>query len=88
MCVGESGETENRKKVREREERLIGILVLCRGRDARKAEIISLVELNLNGRVHDPQFFKAQVKPKQQRGSFNLNINKNVMQEHVFSYPS
>lgn len=46
MCVGESGtkrESESERK------RLIGILVLCRGGDAREVEIISLVELNLIG---------------------------------------
>lgn len=49
---------ERVQSARVRRERLIGVLVLCRGRDAREAEIISLVELNLNGAaVRDPQFF-------------------------------
>lgn len=36
------------KWVREQEERLIGVLALCTGRDARDTEIILLVVLNLN----------------------------------------
>lgn len=57
-CMHVCGRECNRMGVSEsEEERLIGVLVLCRGRDAREAEIISLVELNLNGAtVRDPQF--------------------------------
>lgn len=49
------------KWVREQEERLIGILVLRAGRDARDTEIILLVVLNLNEQSARSTVFRGQL---------------------------
>lgn len=77
-CVRERGD---RRGVREQEERLIGILVLCRGRDAREAEIIPVVELNLNGQsARSTVLYGASLtKLKRQGGNSSLKTYTDVM---------